>query len=442
VIYSQERQEASILRRTLTALQAAAVLVGVVVGIGIFKTPQVVAANVSSETAFLVLWLAGGVATFIGALCYAELATAHPHVGGEYHFLRKAYGQGLGFLFAWGRMAVMQSGSIAAVAFVYGDYASFLIPAAPAVHAALAIAALSALQLKGTEIGIRAQLALTIVTLAAVSFVAIIGLVVVPPSGQGPPAPSSGAVGLAMVFILLTYGGWSETAYLSGEVRDARRDIPRALIFGTAIVTALYLFANYSYVRALGIEGLRQSDAIAANLVGLAFGDVGAAIIAGVVCVASLSTLNATILTGARSMYALGRSFPPLAILGQHSARGRTPRNAILVQAIITIGLVVFGAFARDGFQSMVEYTAPVFWFFLLMVGISLFVFRWRAPEKPIPFRVPLYPLTPLVFCATSLYLLYSSLAYTGFGALIGAAIFLTGIPILLIGRRISKPIE
>jgi amino acid transporter len=336
----------------------------------------------------------------------------------------------------------MQSGSIAAVAFVYGDYASFLIPASPAVHAALAIAALSALQLKGTEIGIRAQLALTIVTLAAVSFVAIIGLVVVLPSGQGPPAPSSGAVGLAMVFILLTYGGWSETAYLSGEVRDARRDIPRALIFGTAIVTALYLFANYSYVRALGIEGLRQSDAIAANLVGLAFGDVGAAIIAGVVCVASLSTLNATILTGARSMYALGRSFPPLAVLGQHSARGRTPRNAILVQAIITIGLVVFGAFARDGFQSMVEYTAPVFWFFLLMVGISLFVFRWRAPEEPIPFRVPLYPLTPLVFCATSLYLLYSSLAYTGFGALIGTAIFLTGIPILLIGRRISKPIE
>ena len=114
----------------------------------------------------------------------------------------------------------------------------------------------------------------------------------------------------------------------------------------------------------------------------------------------------------------------------------------MIVQAIITIGLVVFGAFARDGFQSMVEYTAPVFWFFLLMVGISLFVFRWRAPEKPIPFRVPLYPLTPLVFCATSLYLLYSSLAYTGFGALIGTAIFLTGIPIFLIGRRISKPIE
>jgi len=416
--------------------------VGVVVGIGIFKTPQVVAANVVSDTAFLGLWLVGGLVTLIGALCYAELGTAHPHVGGEYHFLQKAYGPGLSFLFAWGRMAVMQSGSIAAVAFVYGDYASFLVPAAPAVHAGLAIVALSALQLRGTELGSRAQLALTIATVVIVSFVAIIGLAVVPQSAQMPPTPSSGAAGLAMVFILLTYGGWNEAAYLSGEVRNPRRDIPRALIFGTAIVTVLYLFANYSYLRAFGLEGLRQSDTVAADLIGLVFGEMGAAVVAGIVCVASLSTLNATILTGARSMYALGRSFAPFGALGRHSAGGRSPRNAIIVQAAITIGLVVFGAFTRDGFRAMVEYTAPVFWTFLLLIGISLFVFRWRDPQREIPFRVPLYPVTPLLFCATSLYLVYSSLVYTGMGALIGVAIFLAGIPILLLGRRAKGSLE
>ena len=415
---------------------------GVVVGIGIFKTPQVVAANVVSDTAFLGLWLVGGLVTLIGALCYAELGTAHPHVGGEYHFLQKAYGPGLSFLFAWGRMAVMQSGSIAAVAFVYGDYASFLVPAAPAVHAGLAIVALSALQLRGTELGSRAQLALTIATVVIVSFVAIIGLAVVPQSAQMPPTPSSGAAGLAMVFILLTYGGWNEAAYLSGEVRNPRRDIPRALIFGTAIVTVLYLFANYSYLRAFGLEGLRQSDTVAADLIGLVFGEMGAAVVAGIVCVASLSTLNATILTGARSMYALGRSFAPFGALGRHSAGGRSPRNAIIVQAAITIGLVVFGAFTRDGFRAMVEYTAPVFWTFLLLIGISLFVFRWRDPQREIPFRVPLYPVTPLLFCATSLYLVYSSLVYTGMGALIGVAIFLAGIPILLLGRRAKGSLE
>jgi Amino acid permease len=148
--------------RGCSLLQASAVVVGAVVGIGIFKTPSVVAANVTSEAAFLGLWLLGGVVTLIGALCYAELGSTYPHFGGEYHFLRKAYGPGLGFLFAWGRMAVMQSGSIAAVAFVYGDYASFLFPvgaSGSAVHAALAVISLSALQLMGTELSSRAQVA-------------------------------------------------------------------------------------------------------------------------------------------------------------------------------------------------------------------------------------------------------------------------------------------
>ena len=434
----QTRQEASILRKTLTVLQAGAVLVGVVVGIGIFRVPPVVAANVSSEAAYLGMWLIGGAVTLIGALCYAELGSAFPHVGGEYHYLREAYGPALGFLFAWGRMAVMQSGSIAAVAFVFGDYATYLVPAGasgPALHAASAIIVLSALQLRGTELSSRAQLVLTIATVVAISFVAVIGLA----AGSLPaPAPSTvgnRSAGLALVFILLTYGGWSEAAYLSGEVRDVKRDIPRALILGTAAVTILYLFVNYAFVRAFGLEGLRQSNAVAADLVKLVAGEGAAAVVAGIVCIASLSTLNATIFTGARSIFALGRSFAPFAVLGEHGPGGRSPRNALIVQAAITIGLVVLGAFARDGFQSMVEYTAPVFWTFLLLVGISLFVFRSRDPERAIPFRVPLYPLTPLLFCATSAYLLYASLAYTGVGALLSLGLLAAGIPIYLLGR-------
>jgi APA family basic amino acid/polyamine antiporter len=361
----QRRQETSILRKTLTILQASAVVVGAVVGIGIFKTPSVVAANVTSEAAFLGLWLLGGVVTLIGALCYAELGSTYPHFGGEYHFLRKAYGPGLGFLFAWGRMAVMQSGSIAAVAFVYGDYASFLFPvgaSGSAVHAALAVISLSALQLMGTELSTRAQVALTIASVAVVLVVSVIGLAVGSQPAPTPPAAINGSAGRAMVFILLTYGGWSEAAYISGEVRDARRDIPRALLIGTATVTALYLLANYSYLTAFGLEGLRQSNAVAADLVRVVFGAKAAVVVAGIVCVTSLSTLNATILTGARSIFALGRSFTPFAVLGRPGAGGRSPRNAIVVQSAVTIGLLVFGAFSRDGFESMVEYTAPVFW--------------------------------------------------------------------------------
>jgi amino acid transporter len=239
-----------------------------------------------------------------------------------------------------------------------------------------------------------------------------------------------------MVFILLTYGGWSEAAYISGEVRDARRDIPRALLIGTATVTALYLLANYSYLTAFGLEGLRQSNAVAADLVRVVFGAKAAVVVAGIVCVTSLSTLNATILTGARSIFALGRSFTPFAVLGRPGVGGRSPRNAILVQSAVTIGLLVFGAFSRDGFESMVEYTAPVFWTFMLLVGVSLFVLRWRDPKRAIPFPVPLYPVTPVLFCGTAAYLLYSSLLYAGDGALLSVGIFLAGIPIFRLGRR------
>lgn len=420
-------------------------VVGTVVGIGIFKAPSVAAAHTAGEGAFLALWLLGGLITLVGALCYSELGATYPSVGGEFHFLRKAYGREVGFMFAWGRMTVMQSGSIAAAAFVYGDYASSLLPAGAhgaAVHAALAILGLSALQLSSTEKTSQAQLALTVATVALVLLIAAIGLAAPPKAAPQSAATSSPAAGLAMVFILLTYGGWSEAAYLSGEVRNPQRDIPCALLVGIVLVTALYLFVNYAYLRALGFEGVKRSEVVAADVVALVLGERGAGAIAAAVCIASLSTLNATILTGARSIYALGRSFAPLAMLGRSDAGGHAPRNAILLQAAITLGLVLLGAFTRNGFESMVEYTAPVFWLFMLLVGVSLFGFRWRDANRAAAFRVPLYPFTPALFCATSAYLIYSSLVYTGRGALIGMSIFAIGIPIYRLGRRTQSPAD
>lgn len=427
------------LTRSLSVLHAAAIVVGVMVGIGIFRTPTVVAANVSSEAAFIGLWFLGGVVTIIGALSYAELGSTYPNAGGEYHFLRKAYGNELGFLFGWGRMVVMQSGSIAAVAFVYGDYFSVLIPAGvngSAIYAMFAVVLLSVLQLIGTRLSGRAQIALTAATLVVVLFVAVAGLSVAPVQPPSQILGTGGATGLAMVFVLLTYGGWSEAAYVSEEVHDAKRNIPCALLLGTATVMVLYAFANVAYLKALGLEGLRQSKSPAADIVRLALGAKGEAVVAGIISVASLSTLNATILTGARSIYALGRNFPPFAVLGRSGKGGRAPRAAILAQAGIVMVLIALGGFTRRGFESMIEYTAPVFWTFMLLVGVSLFVFRWSNPERSRPFSVPLYPATPLLFCATSAYLLYASLVHTGIGGLLGIAILATGIPIYRVGRR------
>jgi amino acid transporter len=414
-------------------------IVGIVIGSGIFRLPSFVAGNVDTPTLFLVLWAAGGGISFVGALVYAELASSFPSAGGDYHFLMRAYGRSVAFLFAWARLTVMQTGSIALVAFVFGDYAGQLIALGPygsAIYAAAAIVVLTTLNIIGTWQGKWAQNLLT--TLIAVGLLTVVAVSL----GQ-PPAPSSAAtggsvtVGAAMILILLTYGGWNEAAYLSGEIRDVRRNMVRALLLGIGIVTAVYVAVNYAYVRTLGLDGVRQSEAVGADLMRATLGEWSAIVLSVLVSGAALSTLNATIFTGARTNYALGRDFTLFRYLGRWKLRGDTPANALLVQGVIALALVVLGAsVARGGIQTMVDYTAPVFWSFFLLTGIALFILRRQSPESPRPFRVPLYPVTPLVFCGTCAYMLYSSLTFTGPGAAIGVAIVAVGIPILFFASR------
>jgi basic amino acid/polyamine antiporter, APA family len=437
-------------RASLTVLDGVAIMVGIVVGIGIFKTPPLVAANVGSDAAFMGVWLLGGLVTLVGALCYAELAATYPNAGGEYHFLFRAYGSSVAVLFAWARGTVIQTGAIALVAFVFGDYAAQIVPLGPhgaAIYAALSVAILSGINLLGTPQSTRTQNLFTILTVATVLIVIATGLVVTVNGAQAPASAGSagagGAIGLAMVFVLLTYGGWNEAAYISAEMRDAGRNMARVLVLGTIVLVVIYGLMNFAYLHAFGLHGLRASEAPAADLMRRAGGAWGAAVLSITVCCAALSTLNATIFTGARVYYALGRDLPLLRRLGVWDERGATPRNGLLVQTVIALVLILFGAAARDGFQAMVEYTAPVFWFFMLLVGTSLFVLRRREPRRERPFRVPLYPVTPVLFCITCAYLLYASLAYTGLGALVGIAVLAAGAPLLLIGRsRETIPAE
>lgn len=432
---------------TLSVLQASAMLVGVVIGIGIFKTPPLVAANVGDGAEFLALWAVGGFLMIMGALCYAELSSRYPGAGGEYQYLVRAYGPGPGFLFAFGRMTVMQTGAIAAVAFVFGDYAEKVVPLGQygaSVYAALCVTCFTALQLLGTTISGRSQATLMFLTIATLLMVAIAAFFaerVETEQQGGAEVARSGVTGLALVFILLTYGGWNEAAYLSGEVRNARRNMVRVLLSGTVSVLILYMIYNVALLYAFGIEGLRQSTTIVEGPVAEVFGPAGSLVVALVVCATATSTINATIFTGARSMYALGREFPAFAALGRRSGKAGTPATALVVQGAIALVLISFGAGTRDGFQAMVEYTAPVFWAFLFLVGLSVFMFRRRYDLDPSFFRVPLYPLPPLIFCATCLYLVYSSVIYTGGGALIGIAILAAGVPVYLFGRAYERPV-
>jgi amino acid transporter len=238
---------------------------------------------------------------------------------------------------------------------------------------------------------------------------------------------------------LLTYGGWNEAAYISAELRGARRNMVRSLLWGIGIITSIFLLTNMAYLRGIGLAAMSQSDVVAAALMRQAVGEAGAAFVSVLIGVSVLGAMNATIFTGARCNYALGQDFPLFGFLGRWRARGNTPTNALLLQGSIALFLVLLGTWTRSGFATMVEYTAPVFWFFFLLAGLSLFVLRTQEPAVPRPFRVPLYPLTPLIFCLTCVYMLHASIAYTGTGAAIGVAVLLAGVPLLLVARPRSS---
>lgn len=432
---------AAVPKPSLRLIDAITLIVGLVIGAGIFETPALVAANVESQAAVLQVWIVGGLISFVGALCYAELATTYPHVGGSYDYLKRAFGRPIAFLFAWARMTVIQTGSIALLAFVFGDYASQLFRLgafSPSVYAALAISLLTALNILGLKHSKRVQNWLTTTTVLGLLVVIVIGLTLATPAVSPAPAAPSGSRswGLAMVFVLLSYGGWNEAAYISAEIKNYQRNIVRSLLWGIGIITVLYLLINLAYLKGLGLAGMAQSQAVAADLMRRALGEPGAVLISLLVAVCTLDSINATIFTGARSNYALGQDVSRFRFLGLWQDRPNTPTTAYLLQGAIALTLVMLGTITRNGFETMVDYTAPIFWFFFLLSSLSLLVLRVRDPDRLRPFRVPLYPILPILFCAACGYLLYSSLVYAGIGAIVGVGVVALGIPFVQWNRK------
>src|SRR5688572_9926543 len=254
-------------KQLLSLWDGIVLICGMVIGAGIFRAPSVVAGNVSSNWEFIAAWVLGGVVSLCGALVYAELAARHPDTGGEYAFLSRGRGRGVAFVFAWARMTVIQPGAIAAVAFVFGDYASEMLrlgEKSSAIYAAIGVAALTVLNVVGTRESKTLQTIMQMLLFAGLLFIAVAGFLAGAPPKPAAAAASSGTFGLAMIFVLLTYGGWNEAAYLSGEVRDARRNMIRILIGGILAVTVIYLVVNLGYLAALGLAGMRESKAVAA----------------------------------------------------------------------------------------------------------------------------------------------------------------------------------
>lgn len=406
--------------RVLSASAAMALIVGIVIGAGIFKTPSMVA-GISGDAGWaLSIWVAGALISMAGALCYAELCTAYPHAGGDYHFLRRAFGRDLAFLYAWARATIINTGSIALLAFVFGDYFSTLVPLGAhsgAIWALVIVLALTLVNMAGINASSRMQMALLTLEVGGLLAVVAAGLFF---GDSAAPAslswfekvPSAGAWGLALVFVLLTFGGWNEAAYVSAELKGGPRTMVSVIVLSMLALTAIYLLVNLALLWGLGQSGLSGSKTAASSLVGMAFGPWAEKALGLSVAVAALTSINATMIVGARTNFALGRDWASLQALGQWQTQAGAPRKALWAQAAISIALVLLGMQEGDGFSAMVEFTAPVFWGFLFLVGVAVMWLRQTDPLAPRPFKVPLYPLLPLVFCAACAWLTYSSISY------------------------------
>ncbi len=411
-------------RRELTLLDSTSIIVGIVIGAGIYEATPLIASSVTSTLWLIFMWLVGGLMALIGALCYAELTTAYPKEGGDYVYLTRAFGRRIGFVFSWAQFWVVRPGSIGAMAYIFGRYANELWPldawvgqAFPRMtYAAAAIVVLSLLNILGVREGKWTQNILTVIKVVGLLAIFAVALLAAEPAAVGPVAQQverPGDFRLALILILFTYGGWNDMAYVAAEVRNPQKNLVRALVLGTSAITAIYVLVTIAFLHMLGFDGVRNASAVAAQAVEGPLGPWGVRAISVLICISCLGAINGMVFTGARIYYATGTEHPLFARLGVWSERFGTPARSLVLQAAVTLALVVgFGLGTEDGFTKMVIFTTPVFWFFFLLTGISLFVLRHKDRQTPRPYRVLAYPVTPIVFCLSCLFMLYTSLDY------------------------------
>jgi basic amino acid/polyamine antiporter, APA family len=446
-------------RPELTLFDSTCIIVGIIIGVGIYCTSPAIARLAPSATWLIGLWLLGGALSLAGALCYAELATAYPQAGGDYVYLTRAFGSKVGFVFAWCQLWVVRPGSIGAMAYAFAEYANRVWPRAEGdlgtyvltTYAATAIVALTVVNVLGVREGKWTQDVLTTAKVLGLTAIVAAGFRYVAPAAATPAAapssadPSLANIGLAMIFVLFTYGGWNEMAYVAAEVKEPRKNILRALLIGTLAVTVIYVLVNVAFLHALGLAGARHSTA-AVDVLELGIGPWAGLAMSLLICISALGAINGQILTGSRIYYAMGSEHRLYAWLGRWNARRGTPVCSLLVQGAITLALAIWFGLGTDGFERMVKFTTPGFWFFLMLVGLSVFVLRRREPAVARPYRVPGYPLIPFLFSLSCAFMVYASVAhavqYRSWEALWSIGVLLVGVAMSCCDRAGSTASE
>ncbi len=397
--------------RQISLFDGICLVVGIIVGVGIFESAPAVALHSPNARFLIGIWIFGGVLSLLGALTYAGLAQTYPETGGDYVFLKKAFGPRVSFLYAWTMLMVVRPGNIGAMAYVFARYAHQMIPLGEHglfIYASGAVLLLSFLNLLGTREGKGIQNFLTVSKVLGIGLLVATAWMFTTPDPSPPPPEASPSFILALIFVLFAYGGWNEIAFVGAEVKRPEKNLFRVLVFGTLAVTALYLVVNLSYLHALGFDGLQARDGAAVSHAIMArhFGMAGAVFVASLISLSALGTVHGMIFSGARIYYAMGRDHRLFAPLGSWSKRG-TPFWSIIAEACITIALMSLFFSSPSGFESLVLFTTPNFWIFMALVGVAAFKLLGRKGH-----RILGYPFTPAVFLLMCLFMLGMSAEY------------------------------
>ena len=404
---AQESTDSSTLLRSLNLHDASLLVIGCIVGVGIFRSASSIAQYVANPIWILLLWLAGGLLSVCGALCYAELAALFPTSGGDYIYITRIYGKFCGFLFGWTKLFIERTATIAVLAVVFAEYLNRVLPfPASGIRwvATTAVLALTAVNVCGVRWGKYVQNFFTVLKIAALGSLIIAGFWTAlnghAAASEWVPTPltfgSVQSLGVALVFVLWTYGGWTEAAYVAEEVHQPTRNVPLAILAGVLLTTVLYFLVNWSYLIFFPTEMIAKTPQVAASVMESLWGRAGAAFIAWMIACSAFGALNGYVLTGARILYAIGKDHALFAHLSSVDPKTRTPALALWANAFIAVGLVW-----TKSFEQLVTYSTVVISVFFILSVFGVILLRHREPKRARPYRTWGYPVTPLIFCVT-----------------------------------------
>ncbi len=431
--------------RRLGSTDAVLIVMGGILGSGIFLNPALVIGYLHTPALATAAWIAGGLIALLGAALFAELAARRPEDGGFYAYLRDAFHPSIAFVYGWTLLFVAQSGGMAAGAVTFAIYVipALHLPIGTGVLGAIIIAAFTLVNCVGVRQGAITQHLFMLLNVAMILVVAVCALiahgaathaVVAPALAPLSNAQLLGASGIALVAVLFAYDGWHTSSFINAELKDPARTLPRAITIGVLLVVVLYLLANWAFLHGLGAAALAHSQTPASDLAALALGPVGAAIVTGLVAIATMSTLSQQILVSPRVYYQMAEDGTFFRFLGYVHPRTRVPVLAILAQGLTAAVVALSGSY-----NQILNYVESVDFVFFGLAAIALFIFRKRDGDRPVSFRMPLHPWSTALFLAVAWGIVADVAIGSPRDTLVGLGIMLLGLPVYRVFTRARR---